>query len=290
MKIGIFGSAHKIYNSRAISDLVRQIYLEEDAEVYWEEAFARELIDGYKVNIPRLELLSPEIYPKLEIALSLGGDGTFLRVSRTVKQYATPILGINIGRLGFLTDLDCAEAVSYIPKLFAREYSVEERQQLQVCVDGQAVGDVLNELAILKRETGSMICVRTVIDGEFLANYHADGLIIATPTGSTAYSLSAGGPIVMPSNDSLVLTPIAPHSLTVRPLVAPIKSLIALDVNGRHESFLLLLDGISHTLRIGQQITVKPSPSKVKVVHLSARSFVASLRNKLMWGELYRDD
>ncbi len=225
----------------------------------------------------------------LDFALSLGGDGNFLRTARRVASDGIPILGINLGHLGFLTDLDVEEACKLLPNLFTGDYTIEERKQIAVYLDDKFIGDALNDLAILKRETGSMISIHTLLDGDYLADYEGDGLIIATPSGSTAYSLSVYGPIITPNSPCLLLAPIAPHSLSIRPLVISDEMNLEMTVEARNCSYLMVLDGESRTLSCGTKIKVKTSIHKVKMLRLSERPFAETLQRKLHWARPLRE-
>lgn len=226
----------------------------------------------------------------VDFVLSLGGDGTFLRAARRVFGQEIPVLGLNMGRLGFLTDMGIEEALPLLPRLFSGEYTLERRMLLSVEVDGHPYGQVLNDVALLKRETGSMISIHTLLGGEdYLANYECDGLIVSTPSGSTAYSLSAYGPLIMPQCRNMLLTPIAPHSLTMRPLVLPEDLSVEMTVTARNNTFLLVLDGQTKILPTGVKVRVQKSQSQLRIVHLRPYCFADTLRRKLLWGAPVRE-
>lgn len=287
-RIAIFGSLHKAeYRDRLqqfLAELTRF-----DVALYYDPPFLEELksvLDDSTLSCAGT--LSSGEALDVDYAISLGGDGTFLRTARRVAQQHIPILGINLGSLGFLTNLEASEAPPLIHKLFSKVYHIEERKQIRVEVDGVYLGDVLNEVAILKRETGSMISIHALLDGEHLANYDCDGLVVASPTGSTAYSLSVQGPILMPQASCLLIAPIAPHTLTMRPLVLPDEMTIDLSVSAHNDSILLSLDGQSKILSCSSSIRLSLSEHPIRMIQLERKSFAETLRQKLLWGTTAR--
>ena len=221
------------------------------------------------------------------MVISIGGDGTFLKAASRVGKKNIPILGINTGRLGFLADISPAEMEATFEEIYAGHYTVEERSVLQlICEDKhlQCSPFALNEIAVLKRDSSSMISIRTAINGAFLTTYQADGLIIATPTGSTAYSLSVGGPIIVPHSKTIAITPVAPHSLNVRPIVIRDDWEITLDVESRSHNFLIAIDGRSETCKETTRLTIRKASYAIKVVKRYDHIFFDTLRSKLMWG------
>lgn len=222
-----------------------------------------------------------------DMALSIGGDGTFLRAAEKIGDRGIPVLGVNIGRLGFLADVPAEETKSVMSEILAGRYRIEERSLLQVDLPQRPDGFwpyALNEVAVLKQDTSSMISIHTTVGDSFLNTYQADGLIVATPTGSTAYSMSVGGPILMPQAANWVISPVAPHSLTIRPLVVNDNTDIALRVDSRSHSYLLSVDGRSIMLDTDVQVVLRKAPFTVKVVKRLGHSFAETLRAKLMWG------
>ena len=217
----------------------------------------------------------------------MGGDGTFLKAASRVGAKSIPILGVNVGRLGFLADISPDQFASTIDALYRDDYYLESRALIQVETDGASLGTyhcALNDVAILKRDTASMISIRTSIDGEHLTTYQADGLIVSTPTGSTAYSLSNGGPIIVPRTGVLLLTAVAPHSLNVRPIVIPDSAEIELTVSSRSHTFLVAIDGRSSSLPEGTTVRLTRAPYMIKVVKRAGTRYFATLREKMMWG------
>ena len=222
-----------------------------------------------------------------EYIFSVGGDGTFLRSLLNIRNFEIPVVGVNSGRLGFLADISQEQIHDALENIFNRNYSIIERSMLQVEFEGQKnleFNFALNEVTVSKTATSSMINILAYLDKELLTSYWADGLIIATPTGSTAYSLSVGGPILTPDSENLVITPLAPHNLTVRPLVVPDKYSIKLKVEGRGEHYLTSLDFRSIPVDFSTEIIVKKAGFKLKTLQLFDNTFFNTLRNKLMWG------
>ena len=221
-----------------------------------------------------------------DIALSIGGDGTFLRTVRYVAHRGIAVLGINTGHLGYLADLNVDEAIAmeHLPYRFKREH----RTLLRVEAEGLPEHFwpyALNEVAVLKTDTSSMLSAQTSVNGTPLTTYLADGLIIATPTGSTGYNLSVGGPIIAPGTQALVLSPVAPHSLTMRPMVVDDRSVIEVTTDARSDAYLLSLDGNSVTMPGGSTVKVSRAEFTVAVVQRAGHHFAATLRNKLLWGQ-----
>lgn len=218
--------------------------------------------------------------------LSIGGDGTFLEAAKLAIGTEVPILGINSGRLGFLSDVDQDKADDAIDHLLQGNYRLANLDVLSLYANDNrdAVGYALNEFAVSKCDNSSMLTIHAYVDGEYLTTYWADGLIIATATGSTAYSLSVGGPIVYPASPNFVITPIAPHNLSLRPLIVPSSVAIQLRIEGRGANILTSLDGRNHVMDNNCQLRIAKTPFDVKRVELQGHSFFATLRNKLMWG------
>jgi NAD+ kinase len=221
-----------------------------------------------------------------DMALSLGGDGTFLQTAMMVGDKGIPLIGINMGRLGFLADVTFEETDELIADLMSGNYHIEERSLLQLVSHSSDLtfNVALNDIAVLKRDTSSLINIKVEINGQFLNSYQADGLVIATPTGSTAYSLSVGGPIIVPDSNAVILTPVAPHSLNVRPLVISNQNEITLTVTGRARNFLVAIDGRSSMISNGEKLVIRKAKYTLKVVKRTNSSFFNTLREKLMWG------
>ncbi len=223
---------------------------------------------------------------------SIGGDGTFLHSFLTIRNFDIPIVGVNSGRLGFLADISRGEIINGLTSILEGRYQIVERSLLEVNLHGAPNFDfnyALNEMTVLKTDSSSMIVIHVLINGEHLNSFWADGIIIATPTGSTAYSLSVGGPILTPDSENFVITPIAPHNLTVRPVVVPDHYKLSLSVEGRGSQYLTSLDSRSATVNLSTTVSIRKAGIKVKTLHLPGQSFFQTLRNKLMWGADYRN-
>lgn len=227
-------------------------------------------------------------YPKLKLdfLFSIGGDGTILDTLTSIKK-GIPVVGVNSGRLGFLSNTAKTEIKKVLKKLLKNEYRIEERAMLSLETKSKLFGKynfALNELTVHKKDSSSMITIHVFVNGIFLNSYWADGLIIATPTGSTAYSLSCGGPILMPNSNNFVITPIAPHNLNIRPMVVPDDSIIELKVEGREQKFLATLDSRSEEISTANHLVVTKSDLKINLVQFPNQDFFKTIRNKLLWG------
>ena len=225
-----------------------------------------------------------------DLFFSIGGDGTILKAVTFVADLGIPIVGINTGRLGFLATIQKEDMEKSLQQILAGDYSISERSLLTVSTSPENVeinelNFALNEVALNRKNTTSMIKVETYVDGKYLTSYWSDGLIIATPTGSTGYSLSCGGPVIDPHTNSFVLTPIAPHNLSARPLVIPDTTTVTLKVSGRENAFLVSMDSRIATLEDDTVITIKKASFNIKLLQLHDDSFIKTLRKKLLWGE-----
>jgi len=232
-------------------------------------------------------LTGEEIPEDLDYMITIGGDGTFLEALTALRLKKIPLLGINTGRLGFLADITPKEMIPAIENLLSKQFYIEERSILQVeHTPGLNIPFpyALNDLTVHKRDTSSMVKIHASIDDVFLASYWADGLIIATPTGSTAYSMSAGGPIVSPDSKNFIITPISSHNLTVRPLVIPDHHVISLQIESRESRYLISLDSRSFVVEDPIEIKVKKSDVYASIVKFNHHNFYKTIRNKLMWG------
>lgn len=230
--------------------------------------------------------LSPD-FTTINCVVSVGGDGTLLELITQIKAHGTPILGVNAGRLGFLATTPIDQTEQILKGILEKSKGFDKRNLIRLESDGEWFADqnfALNEFAITKRDTSSMIVIKAYIDGELLNSYWADGLIISTPTGSTGYSLSAGGPLVMPQTNNFIITPINPHSLTVRPVVVPDSCEIRLKVEGREKKVLISLDHRSVSVKTGVDLVLKKEDFQVNLIKLQSYSYFNTLRNKLNWG------
>lgn len=224
---------------------------------------------------------------KLDFVISLGGDGTMLDAATVVRDSDVPIMGINLGRLGFLANIGKARIEQAVKSLLAGQYTIEWRRMLYLETNLPLFGDVrfaLNDFTLLKRDTSSMITIHTYLNGAYLNSYWADGLIVATPTGSTGYSLSCGGPIVFPNSGNFVITPVAPHNLNVRSIVVSDTSVISFEVEGRADNFLCTLDSRFETITSEYQLAVRSCDFTIKLVQLHGDTYLKTLREKLSWG------
>ena len=222
-----------------------------------------------------------------DAVVSIGGDGTFLRTATRVADKHIPMVGINTGRLGFLADITCGRVHDTMTRIHNGKFAIEERNLLQLKMNGIPSGHTpfaLNDIAILKHDISSMIQIETSVGNTHMITYQADGLVVATPTGSTAYSLSVGGPIIAPGTNVICLTPVAPHSLTMRPLVLPANETIRLDVTSRSHSFLVSVDGNSFSCPEHTTIEICRAPYKISVIKPAKGDFFATLREKMLWG------
>ncbi|MDR1610800.1 MAG: NAD kinase [Candidatus Symbiothrix sp.] len=290
MKIGIFGSDYQAGKQESIKTLFDKIRFL-NGEVWVEAGFYRYLSEQFAYTPAVQGVIESDIFP-LDLIISLGGDGTFLRTAVWVGRQGIPILGINTGRLGFLADIGTNEIDETLEEIFRGDYSVEERSLLELqtpLLQYGAHNFALNEIAVLKRDTSSMIAIHTYLNEEFLTTYLADGLLIATPTGSTAYSMSVNGPIIIPQANNFVLSPVAPHSLNVRPLVIPESYCIRLKVETRNGNFLISLDGRSSVYPSETEFLISKADFCVKIVKHSRQRFYDTLRKKLLWGTDVRE-
>jgi NAD+ kinase len=256
------------------------------AEVYVQSLFSDFLRDRFGY-IPEIKGDIADCEADLDMALSVGGDGTFLRTVLQIQKQNIPILGINTGRLGFLADVGSSQIDETLAELFGGRYRIEERSLLQLFTENQTFNGfnyALNEIAILKRDTASMITIHTYLNDDYLTSYLADGLLVATPTGSTAYSMSVNGPILLPQNSNFILSPVAPHSLNVRPIVIPDDFTITLRIESRTNSFLVSLDGRSEDLPDGIELKICKADFKTRLIKRLNNTFYQTLREKLMWG------
>lgn len=225
-----------------------------------------------------------------DMFVSFGGDGTILRATTYVRDLGIPIVGVNTGRLGFLSTFKKEDVRKVVTEFTQGSYSIVERSLVEVSASGgipefAEMNFALNEVAVSRKDTTSMITVETYLNDEYLTSYWADGLIIATPTGSTGYSLSCGGPVIVPTAKSLVLTPIAPHNLNARPLVISDDTVIRLKVSGREDNHLVSLDSRIASIENGREIYIRKAGFSVKMIEYTSESFLKTLRNKLLWGE-----
>ncbi|GAL87604.1 hypothetical protein MYP_4834 [Sporocytophaga myxococcoides] len=241
---------------------------------------------GIKYNSASIYSYHEEL-ENTDFLFSIGGDGTFLESVSFAGPQQIPLLGVNTGRLGFLATTPREKILQAIDSIYKHTYKFEERTLIHLDSDidlFNGVNFALNEFAILKRDISSMIVVHTYINGEYLNSYWADGLIISTPTGSTGYSLSCGGPLVMPSTNNFIISPVSPHNLNVRPMIVPDSSILSFEIEARNKNFLISLDSRSKSVPVKTKLTVRREKFKAKIVELEGYNYFQTLRNKLNWG------
>ena len=284
MKFAIIGNEYQAEKSKHIERLVEMLRRHK-AKIIVEKGFMAFLQRELKIKLTDVEVFDHKDL-RADMVISLGGDGTFLKAASIVGKRNIPILGINTGRLGFLADASIEEMEMTLDEIYANHYKVEERSVLELTTSHQLQINpfALNEVAILKHDSSSMISISTYINRAHLNTYQADGLIIATPTGSTGYSLSVGGPIIAPESKTITITPVAPHSLNCRPLVVRDDWEITLEVESRSHNFLISVDGRSESCPEGTHIRFSRAPYSIKMVKRFDHQFFNTLRNKMMWG------
>ena len=241
---------------------------------------------NFKVELPTYST-SEELIAKAYYVICLGGDGTMLETVSLVRKSGIPMLGVNTGRLGFLSPVNKDDLLEALKLLLKEKFTLDKRVLIEMSGCNNCFNEVnyaLNEFSIHKKDSSSMINIDTFVDGIFLNSYFADGLIVSTPTGSTAYSLSCGGPIMMPDSDNFIITPIAPHNLAVRPIVSSNNREVRFNVSGRADEFNVSLDSRSKKVAIGSEITIKKADFRLNFIKLEGQHFFNTLRNKMMWG------
>lgn len=285
MRFALYGNTYETSKSVHIKQLLTILSNYGD-EIFIEPDFYHFLRKEQLITFEPTGIIEDIAILDINIAISLGGDGTFLKVAHWIGNTEIPIVGINTGRLGFLADVSPHEMESFFTQLHEGKYTLRERSLLEVIINGDTAHPfyALNEVTISKHDSSSMIGVRTTVDGEHLATYMGDGLLIATPTGSTAYSLSAGGPIIYPQADVFVLTAVAPHSLNVRPVVIADDKTIQLNIESRNGSFLIAIDGISQSYPEHTSLTLRKAAHTIRVVKQVGSTFFHTLQKKMMWG------
>ena len=288
MRIAIYGNPFNPVKAKYVQHLIHKLE-ENNVPIIIEHQFHDFLIDHvqFKKDIDIFDT-PKELQENADILLSIGGDGTLLNTITLIRDSGIPVLGINTGRLGFISSVSTDQIDNAINQLFKKEYTLEERTLLQLDTDNQLFGETnfaLNEVTVLKKDTSSMIRIHAFLDDEFLNSYWADGLIVATPTGSTGYSLSCGGPIVVPGTENFIIAPIAPHNLNVRPVIVSEDRVLKLKVEDRDELALVAIDSRSRAIDPTLELTIRKADFKVNLIKLHSQSFIATIREKLMWGK-----
>lgn len=290
MKVAIYGQ----YYQNSTEPIIKDIFVffnRNNVEMVIESSFL-EILYEKKIVQKAYNTFSShqELDKSFDVLISIGGDGTILRAATLVRDSGVPILGINAGRLGFLATVQKENIAAFMQFVIDKKYTVSKRSliSLSCSPENEAIKDInfaMNEISVSRKDSASMITVETYLNNEFLNTYWADGLIVSTPTGSTGYSLSCGGPILTPDVKSLVITPIAPHNLNARPLVVPDETEIKLKVSGREEQHLISLDSRILSVKNETILTIKKTPFQINMVEIPEETFIKTLRNKLFWGE-----
>lgn len=285
LTFAIFGNS---YQPRKSHSMIRVLNFldQQGCRVVFDRPFHDFLTSEQMLDLSRYGTFDGDDF-HADYVISMGGDGTFLKSAVRVGSKQIPLIGVNMGRLGFLADVLPSEVEAALQAVLDNNYNIEEHSAIQIEATG---GDfdgchyALNDIAVLKRDIASMISIRTCVDDSFLVTYQADGLIVSTPTGSTAYSLSNGGPIIVPQTHTLCLTPVAPHSLNIRPIVISDQSSVKLEVESRSHNYLVAVDGRSYTMHEGSTVNISKAPFTTKIVKPNGRRYFSSLRDKMMWG------
>ncbi|HCF03840.1 NAD kinase [Flavobacterium sp.] len=290
MKIAIYGQ----YYLNSTEPIIKDIFVffkKNNVELIIESAFLEMLYEKNIIHETYPTFSSHnELDSSFDMLISIGGDGTILRAATLVRNSGVPILGINAGRLGFLATVQKEKIDSFLQFVIDKKYSISKRAllSLECSPENEAIHEInfaMNEITVSRKDTTSMITIETYLNDEFLNSYWADGLIISTPTGSTGYSMSCGGPILTPEVKSLVITPIAPHNLNARPLVIPDNTEIKLRVTGREDQYLVSLDSRVTTVKNESILIIKKNPFEINMIEIPEETFLKTLRNKLLWGE-----
>ena len=290
MKVAIFGQQYQDNTLESISFLLSCLK-SHGADLHIEAHYAQQLENYQVIDLSAHQM---SVYTHLDetfnLLVSIGGDGTILRAITRVKDLGIPIVGINTGRLGFLATVQTNEIERAFNDIFKGNYTISSRSLVAVSThpphpDLVDIDFALNEIAVSRKNTTSMISVETQLNDEYLTAYWSDGLIVSTPTGSTGYSLSCGGPVIIPQAGNFVITPIAPHNLNARPLVIPDTTKITLKVNSREEDFLLSLDSRLVSLSTQTEVVITKAHFKINMIELKYDSFISTLRKKMLWGE-----
>ena len=286
MIIALFGKTIAPENGEYMRHLMQTLD-EHQLRITVYEPFAR-MLESFAPQGIDYDVFSSHSDLKADLMFSIGGDGTILDTVPFVLDSGMPVLGINMGRLGFLSSISKDEISQAVANVLSRNYSIEQRSLLELVSPKDVFGDVryaLNELNVIRNPEHSLLAIKVFVDDVYLNTYWGDGILLATPTGSTAYSLSAGGPIIAPSSKSFVITPIATHNLTVRPVVIPDSSVVRIQVEGRERQFVFSMDSRNCTLDTSVQLEVRKAGFSLNLVRMRGEDFFSTIRNKLMWGK-----
>ncbi|WP_428740629.1 NAD kinase [Tenacibaculum sp.] len=294
-KVAIYGQAYTTLAKKEVKILL-SVLEKHNIVVFFEQKFYDLFVENKSLNkkYPTYSHFK-DLSNSFDVMFTIGGDGTILRAVTYIRNLNIPIMGINTGRLGFLATIQKDQIEETIDLILKKEYSLQERSLLQiettpVTEEFSELNFALNEVTIARRNTTSMIGIKTFLNKEYLTNYWADGLIIATPTGSTGYSLSCGGPVILPDSKSFIITPIAPHNLNARPMVIPDETHIDLEVSAREKDFLISLDSRITTVTQETKIKIQKAPFTIKSILPENQSYLKTLRGKLLWGEDTRNE
>ena len=286
--IAIYGKSISDFNLKFLNNLIKCLIIELNANIYVYQKLKnhKSILDHFDIKFFNSHDV---ISGKIDLLISFGGDGTLLDTVTMIKNSNIPVLGINAGRLGFLAKINQDDILLAVKALKNRDYNLDERSLLhvenQIILSENNSNFALNEITVHKKDSSSMLKIEAFLDDEFLNTYWADGLIIATPTGSTAYSLSCGGPIIIPGSNNFVITPISPHNLNLRPMVVGDNVSIKLKAASRESFFLVSMDSRSVTLENNEEILIKKADFKLQLIELPDHNFLKTVRNKLFWGK-----
>lgn len=293
-KVAIYGQSYAVSSQKEIRILL-SVLQRHNIVVFFEKAFYDLLVkdDSLDKKYPTFSHFN-DLSNDFDVLFSMGGDGTILRAVTYIRDLNIPVLGINTGRLGFLATVQKDEIEEAVELLINKQYTTQDRTLLEIetspkTKDFSELNFALNEVTVARKNTTSMIGVKTFLNGEYLTNYWADGLIVSTPTGSTGYSLSCNGPVILPTSKSLVITPIAPHNLNARPMVIDDDTIIELEVSSREKKYLISLDSRITAASVTTKIKIKKAPFVIKIIIPKNQSYLKTLRGKLLWGEDVRN-
>lgn len=291
MKIALYSQKYKKEYAPIFKEIFN-IFLKNNDDIFVEEKLWQSLVKSAKQQAYfsfQTFGSKEDLDASFDVFLTIGGDGTILRAISYVQNLEIPVLGINAGRLGFLATVIPQEIPEMLQKIRQKKFRIEQRSVLEILTKDNTpltpLNFALNEVAVIRRNTTSMITVETYLDQEYLTSYWADGLIISTPTGSTGYSLSCGGPVITPSSKTLVITPIAPHNLNARPLIIPENTEVLLRVSSREHHYFVSFDAQLKSLPCRESVIIRKASFSLKMIQLEGNSFFKTLRNKLLWGE-----
>jgi NAD+ kinase len=287
MRIAIYG---RPFNDLAVIPYIQQVFdslAQHNAEIYVHQQL-HDYLEGKIVNVKYHVLQNHGFIRKhIDVFLTLGGDGTLLDMVTLIRDTGIPVIGINFGRLGFLASVNKSDIAAAIYAVMHKDFTLDKRELLQIDSDEKIFGDdnfALNDATFHKRDDAAMITIHASLNGEFLNSYWGDGIIISTSTGSTAYSLSCGGPIIFPASNSIAITPISPHNLNVRPIVLPDSSTLTFEVECRSANFLVSCDSRTAIIEKTMKFHIRKADFSLNLIRLSNESYLSTLRNKLLWG------